>query len=265
MSDAQPNKSAYLPLVPGWVFEQGLNARELAVLLKLWRHRPSKAPAIVWPCRREILRCVKINKDTLSVILKRLEGLRLIHREGSWHGDRKRVRYHLHIPGGTIIRKEGTITALPLSETKGLVASGTEGLPSSGAEGQGRYTEKISKEVCGVPPPDAHTHPFWLSSVQDSFPKIDCVALWPKFFRHYAEKSSPPTRERFETWCKTEKVQTRSPKCNAHAVSLEPAGWRVLFPESPLVIEKTPWDRIDAGSQKHICDTMARTKGSCGP
>ena len=258
MNNSQPAKPVCLPLVPGWVFELGLNAREFAVLLKLWRHRPSKGPVIVWPCRNEILRCVRINKDTLSDVLNRLEGLGLIRREASWNAGRKRLRYHLHVPEGAIIRKEGTITPLPLSETKGLASSGTEGRSSSEMEGRGRYTEKNSKEVCGVPPPEAHTHPLWFSEVQDSFPKVDCVALWTKFFRHYAEKNHPPTRERFETWCKTEKVQTRSPKRNDNAVTPEPADWREQFPESPLVTDKIPWDRIDAASQKYIHDTMAR-------
>lgn len=225
MSEPKQAKPILVPLVPNWLFEQGLSTSDFAVWAKLWSHRPAKPPYVVWPCRKEIMQRVRISKNTLNAVLNRLESKGLMRRVGSWQDGRKRVRYHLHIPSGTIIPNGETITPRPTSQTEGLGYAQKERRPSSQSDRRGRYKEKIQKEVCGVPPPIAHTHPLWFSEVQDSFPNVDCAACWSKFVAHFAEKGLQFSRERFEAWCRDERKMLRKPAAIASKVMTAPVGW----------------------------------------
>jgi DNA-binding MarR family transcriptional regulator len=173
------------PFIPAWMTELKLAPASFTVLAKLWRHRGRRPPFEVWPTRAEILRCVPINKDTLSAALNDLESRGLIERMPTWKAGRKTVVFSLRAPG-TIVRNGGEIVAGQSSESKGLGSSETEGATSSETEGRGSNTG--SETVKCVETHDTRPVEDHLEEIQARWPNHDVRVAYRKALRHVRQK-----------------------------------------------------------------------------
>ena len=171
------------PLIPDWLVESGLSANQIAVLSKLWRHKGKTPPFQVWPARAEILRCVPMNKDTLSCVLRDLEKSGFLKRKTTWRSGHKAIVFELIVPTVTIVRNEGTIhqdnrpglrddPSRQSSEIRGVRSSETEGVRSSENRGreviQGSNTMKLEGGSRSAPPDS------W--PLEISAPDLDVIA-----------------------------------------------------------------------------------------
>lgn len=272
------------PLIPDWLVESGLSSNEIATLNKLWRHKGKTPPFHVWPGRDEILRCVRMNKDTLSRVLNDLEKKGFLNRKSTWRSGHKAVVFELLVPGEAIIRNRGRIDqenspvlrddlSTQSSEIRGVRSSETEGVQSSESEGEQSSEARGLEVIHGSKPKNkeregsftpsklipfsstAESNDEWHARLALAWPDVDIKAQLEKAHK---KRNGDVERGWFEkAWLPGVTAKAPRPGVSTPVITKDgPKGWResleVLRPGNRINSEGLSWSNVPESIRPEI-------------